>query len=211
MDAVEKWMKISDKDGEILVHMAREAIEKYIQEELIMEPPSGLNKGLYENMGVFVTLKNSTPNGPELRGCIGHPLPDKPLVEAIIDSAISAASKDPRFEKVTLDELYNIIVEVSVLTPPERISVSSPEEYIDHIKIGVDGLIVRWKYGSGLLLPQVPIEQGWGIEEFLNHTCLKAGVTSDHWRNSDIDIYKFKGIVFDEITPRGKVFRRNLV
>lgn len=204
-------MKISDKDGEILVNLARESIEKYIQEGFTIKPPIGLNKDFYLKMGVFVTLNNLTSNGHELRGCIGHPLPDEPLVKAIIDSAISAASMDPRFEKVTLDELDNIIIEVSVLTPPEKILVSSPEEYVNHIKIGDDGLLVRWKYGSGLLLPQVPVEQGWGIEEFLNYICIKAGAPSDYWRNSDMDIYKFKGIVFNEITPKGNVVRRNLV
>lgn len=204
-------MKISEKDGEILVQIARESIEKYVLENIIIKPPTGLNKKFYEKMGVFVTLNILTISGQKLRGCIGHPFPDNPLIESLIDSAISAATNDPRFVKVTVDELDNIIVEVSILTPPELISVSSPEEYVNHIKLGEDGLIVRWQYGSGLLLPQVPIEQGWKAEEFLNNACLKAGATSDHWRYLDTDIYKFKGVVFDETSPRGKVIRRNLL
>ncbi len=204
-------MKISNKDGEILVHIARESIERCILENIIINPPIGLNKKFYEKKGVFVTLNRVTSSGKELRGCIGYPLPEKPLIESLIDSAISAATKDLRFEKVRIDELNNIILEVSVLTPPKKISVSSPEEYVNHITIGKDGLIIRWKYGSGLLLPQVPIEQGWGIEEFLSYACLKAGAISDYWRYSNIDIYKFNCVIFDETSPRGKIIRRKVL
>ena len=203
-------MDISDKDGEILVRLARESIEKYVREKLIIKPPLGLTKEFYQKMGIFVTLNTLTTRGRELRGCIGYPLPEKPLLEALIDSAISASSNDPRFEKIYPDELENIVVEISVLTPPEHITVSSPEEYCNHIKVGEDGLIVRWRYGSGLLLPQVPIEQGWEVEDFLRHTCIKAGATPDHWRSPDTDIYKFKAIVFEETSPRGSIVRREL-
>ena len=203
-------MEISDKNGEILVRLAREAIEKYVNEKLIIEPSKGLDPEFYNKMGVFVTLNAQTVSGSELRGCIGHPLPEKPLVEALLDSAISAAVNDPRFDEVTSDELDNLVVEISVLTPPESIKVSSQEEYRSQIKVGEDGLIVRWQYGSGLLLPQVPVEQGWEVEDFLSHSCLKAGAPPDLWRSSKADIYKFKAIVFDEISPRGDVLRRKL-
>ena len=204
-------MDISDKNGEVLIRLAREAVEKQVKEKLIIEPPNGLDPEFYQKMGVFVTLNAQTQSGLELRGCIGHPFPEKPLVKALIDSAISAAINDPRFNEVTSDELDNLIVEISVLTPPEHIKVSSPEEYRNQIKVGEDGLIVRWRYGSGLLLPQVPIEQGWGLDDFLRNSCLKAGAAPDLWRSPEVDIYKFKAIVFDEISPRGDVLRRRLV
>ena len=104
----------------------------------------------------------------------------------------------------------NLVIEISILTPPEIIKVSSQEEYRNQIKVGEDGLIVKWQYGSGLLLPQVPTEQGWEVEEFLTHSCLKAGAPSDLWRSSNIDIYKFQAIIFDEVSPGGDVLRRKL-
>ncbi|MFQ6134903.1 MAG: TIGR00296 family protein, partial [Nitrososphaerales archaeon] len=164
----------------------------------------------YQKMGVFVTLNTASPTGRELRGCIGHPLPERPLVDALIDAAICSAARDPRFPRISPEELEDLVVEVSILTPPERISVSSPKEYCNHIQVGEDGLIVRWRFGSGLLLPQVPVEYGWGPEDFLCHTCMKAGATPDHWLTPDAEIYKFKAIVFDETTPRGRVVRRRL-
>ena len=203
-------MDISDKNGEFLVRLAREAIEKHVNEKLIIEPPNDVYPEFYQKMGVFVTLNAQTQSGLELRGCMGHPLPEKPLVEALIDSAISAAVSDPRFKEVTPDELDNLVVEISVLTPPKRIEVDSPEEYRNQIKVGEDGLIVRWQYGSGLLLPQVPVEQGWELDDFLSHSCLKAGAAPDFWVSPEADIYKFKAIVFDEISPGGDVLRRKL-
>ncbi|MDP6641417.1 MAG: TIGR00296 family protein [Nitrososphaerales archaeon] len=203
-------MEISDKNGEVLVKLGREAIEKYVKEKLIIEPLKGLDPELYNKMGVFVTLNAQIQSGHKLRGCIGHPLPEKPLVEALLDSAIAAAVSDPRFDEVTSDELDNLVIEISILTPPEIIKVSSQEEYRNQIKVGEDGLIVKWQYGSGLLLPQVPTEQGWEVEEFLTHSCLKAGAPSDLWRSSNIDIYKFQAIIFDEVSPGGDVLRRKL-
>ena len=158
------------------------------------------------NSGVFVTLNN--PEG--LRGCIGYPLPDKKLYNALIDSSISAATEDPRFPSVNSNELEKITFEVSVLTPPIEIKVNDPLDYPSKIKVGRDGLIIKSGFNSGLLLPQVPKEYGWNEEQFLDHTCEKAGVPKEYWKEKETKIFKFEGIVFKEEEPFGKIVRVDL-
>lgn len=158
--------------------------------------------------GVFVTL-NRYP-GKELRGCIGFPEPIMELKKAIPEAAISAATKDPRFPKVTVEEMDDIIIDVTVLTPPEKIRYESPEELPSLINIGEDGLIARKGFMSGLLLPQVPVEWGWNAEEFLSHTCLKAGMTPDEWKRGTVSFEKFSGRVFGEKSPRGEIVEEEL-
>jgi hypothetical protein len=196
---------ITLEEGKILVGLARRTVEDYVGEGKVPPVPKE-PRSLREKRGVFVTL---TKKG-ELRGCIGHPLPTTPLAEAVIDSAVSSATKDPRFPPVKPDELSEIEVEVSVLTKPEVIRVKHPREYPEHIKIGRDGLILEWGGYAGLLLPQVPVEWGWDAEEFLSHTCMKAGLTPDCWLNKDVRIQKFSAQVFKEKTPRGEVEERAL-
>jgi uncharacterized protein (TIGR00296 family) len=134
-------------------------------------------------------------------------MPDKKLSRAIVDGAIAAATEDPRFSPVTMKELDSIVFEVTVLTPPVEIDVSDPMEYLSKIKVGRDGLIIRHSFSSGLLLPQVPVEYGWNVEEFLQHTCEKAGLVRDTWKNESVKIEKFEGIIFKEETPNGIVVR----
>lgn len=203
-------MDISDEEGSLLVRMAREAIENYVKDRKRIEPPKGLPEKFYGKSGVFVTISKHEYGEKQLRGCIGFPYPDRPLVDAVIDSAIAAAVEDPRFEPLSSTELNDIIIEVSVLTPPERISVRSPMEYPSKIKIGEDGLIFRSIWSSGLLLPQVPIEYKWDAEEFLSHTCMKAGATPDSWLRPHVEIYKFQAVIFEELEPRGRVARKKL-
>ncbi len=212
MDTVLPPVEITKEEGDMLVRLAREAIEKHLKEKLTIKTPVEWDEKFYRKMGVFVTLNthNHLGVGGELRGCIGQPLPERPLLEALIDSAISSAVHDPRFEKVTSEELDSLVVEVSVLTPPQLITVKTPNEYCNHIHIGEDGLIVRWSFGSGLLLPQVAVEYDWSAEDFLCHCCLKAGATPDHWLTQDAQIYKFQALVFDETEPHGEVVRRTL-
>ena len=205
-------VEITDEEGTMLVRLAREAIEKHLNEKRTIKTPAGLDEKFYRKMGVFVTLNthNHLGVGGELRGCIGQPLPERPLLEALIDAAISSAVHDPRFEKVKPKELDNLVVEISVLTPPQLITVKSPNEYCNHIHIGEDGLIIRWSFGAGLLLPQVAVEYDWSTEDFLCHCCMKAGATPDHWLTQDAQIYKFQALVFDETEPHGQVVRRTL-
>lgn len=200
--------KLTKDEGAYLVSLARKAISAYLKngKKVTPEREGGV---LGEERGVFVTLE--TFPGKELRGCIGYPLPIKPLSLAVVDNAINAATEDPRFPPVKQEELGSIIIEVSVLTVPEEIIVEKPLDYIKKIKIGEDGLIVRYGYSSGLLLPQVPVEWGWSPREFLSQTCKKAGLPSDMWLSANISISKFQAMVFSEKEPNGPVIRKKLI
>ena len=132
------------------------------------------------------------------------------MVEAIIDSAVSAATRDPRFYPLSAGELGGVVFEVSVLTPPEPVQVENPKEYLGKIKVGEDGLIVEKGGYKGLLLPQVPVEWSWCEEEFLCQCCVKAGLPPDSWLTKGTKIYKFQAIVFEEETPEGEVKRVKL-
>jgi uncharacterized protein (TIGR00296 family) len=137
-------------------------------------------------------------------------LPDIPLVEATIDSAIDSCSQDPRFSPVKPAELERIVVEVSVLTPPELITVDDPKKYPMRIKVGVHGLLVERGWNRGLLLPQVPVEWGWNEEEFLGQCCVKAGLPPSEWLKKTTKIFKFEGLVFQELEPKAGIVKRDL-
>jgi uncharacterized protein (TIGR00296 family) len=198
------------EEGKFLINLARNTVKQYLETGKAPKPPNETPKKLFAHCGVFVTI-NSLRNGEkELRGCIGYPYPTSPLVEAVIDNAVNAATEDPRFEPLSPAELDKVVFEVSVLTPPEPVEVKNPKEYLSKIKVGEDGLIVERGPYKGLLLPQVPVEWGWCEEEFLCQCCMKAGLPPDTWLTKDAKIYKFKAIVFDEETPCGEVKRLNL-
>ena len=198
-----KDTQLSDSDGVVLVKTARKAVTEFLSNGDRMKLESDLEEKFSFNSGVFVTLNN--PDG--LRGCIGFPMPKKKLSHAIIEGAIAAATEDPRFSPVKTNELNDIVFEVTVLTPPVEIDVSDPMEYLEKIKVGRDGLIIRHSFSSGLLLPQVPVEYSWSTEEFLQHTCEKAGLEKDAWKNKKVKIEKFEGIIFKEETPNGTIVR----
>jgi len=191
------------KKGEFLVRLARRAIESHLKGEGISVKTD--DEELNERRGVFVTL-NTYPEH-ELRGCIGFPEPILPLIQATVKSAISAATQDPRFPPVKLEELENIVVEVSVLTKPELIIVKNPREYLGKIEIGKHGLIVEKGFRRGLLLPQVPVEQGWDKEEFLCYTCMKAGLPPDCWFDEGTRLYRFSAEIFKEEIPKGRIVK----
>lgn len=197
---------ISDHDGETLVRTARESVTKYLKTGQKMTPPDEIRSRFSFNSGVFVTLNK----GEDLRGCIGFPTPDRTLYQSLLDASIASATEDPRFPPVSYDELSKISFEVTVLTPPAVIKVQNPSEYPSTIKVGRDGLVVRCEFGSGLLLPQVPVEYGWNEEEFLSHTCQKAGAPRDCWKQKSTVILRFEGIVFKETAPNGSIVRVNL-
>jgi hypothetical protein len=198
-----KDTQLSDSDGVVLVKTARKAVTEFLSNGDRMKLELDLEEKFSFNSGVFVTLNN--PDG--LRGCIGFPMPEKKLSHAIIEGAIAAATEDPRFPSVKTNELNDIVFEVTVLTPPVEIDVSDPTEYLEKIKVGRDGLIIKHSFSSGLLLPQVPVEYGWNVEEFLQHTCEKAGLARDTWKNESVKIEKFEGIIFKEETPNGVIVR----
>lgn len=197
---------ISDSEGAELVRLARKAVEKYLQESIVIQP----DKDSQESAGVFVTLSHLTRNKKEdLRGCIGFALPEKKLHQSVIEAAIASAIEDPRFPPVDKHELDGLIFEVSVLSPPEEIKCK-PANYKREIRIGRDGLILRWQYGSGLLLPQVPVELKWDVNEYLANICSKAGVPPDAWLKPSSKLYKFQATVYKEVKPRGMIERIKL-
>ena len=200
------YHKITKEDGIILVKTARNIVKEFLKTSIKPKLEKKIQDKFYFNSGIFVTLNDF--NG--LRGCIGYPLPDKKICEALIDTCIAAATEDPRFPSINIEELDSIIFELTILTPPEKITVNKPEEYLSKIKVGRDGLIVRNGFNSGLLLPQVPIEYNWTEKEFLEHTCEKAGLPRDYWRDSSTEVQKFEGIIFKEEIPNGKIIQQNL-
>ena len=199
-------MILSNYDGEILVRIARAAVTEYLKTENKIILQEEFKSKFSYNSGDFVTLSKKE----NLRGCIGFPTPVKKLYQSLVDAAIASATEDPRFPPVQYEELNDISFEITVLTIPEEVKVTNHHEYLNKIKVGRDGLIVKWEFGSGLLLPQVPVEYGWNEEEFLNHTCEKAGAPPDCWKNKSTVILRFGGIVFKETTPNGSIVRVSL-
>jgi AmmeMemoRadiSam system protein A len=176
---------VSEKDQQLLLQLARHAIQTTIQKGRRLPAVESLSPLLREKRGTFVTLWEE-----ELRGCIGFPYPVKPLAEAVQEAAVNAALQDPRFPPVRLEELPHIEIEISVLTVPKAIL---PQK----IQVGVHGLIVGRGNRSGLLLPQVAMEYQWDAQTFLEQTCVKAGLPSDAWREK-INLYAFEAQVFSE-------------
>ena len=176
---------LSEKDKKVLHHIARTVIEKACKGEKIPEFKVD-SPILKEPRGAFVTLHK---NG-QLRGCIGHIRATSPLYKTVAEMAYAAAFEDPRFPPLRADELPYIDIEISVLTPFRKIND------INEIKIGKHGLMIRKNGYSGLLLPQVPVEWKWDLNEFLEHTCLKAGLRKDAWKDKDTEIYVFSAEVF---------------
>jgi len=174
-------------DGERLVKTARKIIEDYLSGR--KTPKVGIDG----NGGVFVTLKKQG----ELRGCIGIPAPG-PLSERLKEAA-QGVTRDPRFPPLELSEMQDTTVEVSVLTKPKP--VEDPKKVV----VGKDGIIMRRGFNSGLLLPQVPVEQGWTLEEYLDYGCLKAGLPPEAWKDGTAQIFTFQAKVFKEIEPNGEV------
>lgn len=199
---------ISDEQGEYLVKLARQIIEYNLG---LKEKPTKIQDSvLNEKCGVFVTLNVHEKGAYGLRGCIGLPYPVKPLIDAVIEAAESAAFNDPRFPPIKESEMDDITIEISVLTPPEPLKIENPDDYLRNVKIGRDGLIVGKGYRRGLLLPQVPVEWGWDSQNFLTQCCIKAGLPRDEWRRPGTEVLTFQAILFKEEEPNGKVSRHNI-
>lgn len=199
---------MSPADGEAAVRIARAAIET----RLGPSPPrdaatpfrtAELAPLFDERRGVFVTLKVATDGA--LRGCIGYPLPVLPLRTALPRVAVAAAVDDPRFPPVAPHEVGGLRVEVSILTPPEPIRAPDAAGRLASVRVGRDGLIIETDETSGLLLPQVAVEEGWDAEEFLRATSVKAGLSPSSWQVPHVQLRRFQAEVFGE--PPGEVHR----
>jgi hypothetical protein len=187
---------LTEKEGNIALELSRRAIIEYLSSNRTIEADD-LPSVFYKNRGVFVTLNKRINTTKELRGCIGRPYPVMLLGDAIIISAINAATEDPRFMSVTIKEMDDIEIEVTVLTMPYKLE-GKPEELPGKIEIGRHGLIVQKGFNSGLLLPQVAEEHGFNAEEFFTQTCMKAGLTPDAWFDPDTQVCAFEGQIFSQ-------------
>jgi hypothetical protein len=204
---------LDEKSGGFLVKAAREIVEKISNEKKKIGDQRSLDDSIERNMkksggeklrmprGVFVTIK---ARSGALRGCIGfiHPTP---LWDAVQRAAACAAFGDFRFAPLTAKDLGEVVFEVSVMTEPVLVEGVSCAEWKKKIKIRRDGLIIMSGGYSGLLLPQVPVEQKWGIDEFLDNICYKAGLPADALNDSATKLMKFECQVFAEAAPNGKV------
>jgi hypothetical protein len=168
-----------------LLAFARSSIQQHLENGTtpLFSPD---DPAFQEKLGAFVTLKKHG----ELRGCIGNMMPDLPLYQTVSKMALSAALHDSRFTRLSLSELKDVKIEISVLTPYQRATV-------DKIQIGRDGVLLKLSGRSAVFLPQVAPEQGWTLNETLENLCRKAGLISDCWKQG-AEIYTFQAIIFNE-------------
>ena len=178
---------LSDQEKEFLLQLARESIITFLTSGS-KKKQKYFSENLKTPVGVFVTLHEKG----DLRGCIGYVEGVKPLQDAVMDNAISAAFSDPRFMPVGVYEVEGLDIEISVLTPLEIVEDPS------NIEVGKDGLLIKQNFNQGLLLPQVATEQNWDRDTFLQHTCFKAGLPADAWKDTETEIYNFSAIIFNE-------------
>ena len=195
LDADERYLKAAEE--QILLRLARAALESWVRDAVRVDPEDfALTPSLRERHGAFVTLRK----GDQLRGCIGYAANLEPLAWTVRDNAINAACNDPRFPEVAPDELKDIAIEISALTPGD--SPDTPFKAvrdISEIVIGRDGIFVEMPPArGGLLLPQVAVEQGWDVRQFLSATCRKAGYAPDAWMHEGVLIRRFSAQVFQE-------------
>ncbi len=178
---------LNSEEKSWLLRLARETLEAVLSGHPLPRPevPAGPLEAI---RGAFVTLKKDGA----LRGCIGHVVGHEPLWRSVQDNAVAAALRDPRFPPVTARELPALLIEISALTP------LIPVRDVSEIVVGRDGLIMERGPFRGLLLPQVPVEWGWDLPEFLDHTCRKAGLPPGCWHDPETRIQRFEAEVFSE-------------
>lgn len=180
--------QLNKSEQDFLLHLARATIVTHLQNQplpAILDVPEG---PLRETCGAFVTLTRNL----HLRGCIGYTTSNKPLYATVMDCAISAATEDPRFPHLDLEELPQTKIEISVLSPFWEI------QDIDQIEVGTHGLLITRGKQRGLLLPQVAREHRFDRGKFLEQTCLKAGLSPQAWKESETQIKLFTALVFSE-------------
>lgn len=178
---------LNEQQQDKLLQVARQSLKAAVAGA---NPPdlSTEDADLQKVQGAFVTLKR---NG-ELRGCIGHIEGQFPLIETVARMAQAAALEDPRFPPVTEQELPGLSIEISVMSPLEEVTD------VEEIEVGRHGLCISRGMNRGLLLPQVPGEWGWDREQFLSHTCQKASLPPDAWKDEGTTIECFSAEVFGE-------------
>ncbi|MDM7273435.1 AmmeMemoRadiSam system protein A [Sulfurihydrogenibium azorense] len=187
---------ISEEEGKFLLKLARKSIEYYLTYRSIL--PIDERDIPFDNLkrkgASFVTIETKYGN---LRGCIGSIIPYRPLYEDVIHNAVSAAVSDPRFPPLTLEELPNVKIKVSVLTYPKPLIYKDWKDLLEKLKPFEDGVIIKYKNHSATFLPDV-WEDIPEKELFLSHLCLKAGLPPDFWKTGLSEVYTYKTILFSE-------------
>ena len=176
---------LSEEEKRFIKELVRWSIRSVFDGPENLRPVCTSEK-LASRLGAFVTLKK----GGRLRGCIGHIVGDAPLFETLVNMARAAAMKDPRFPPLARAELDDIEVEISILSPLQK--VTDPTT----VEPGRHGLLIKRHWSSGLLLPQVAVEWGWDRETFLAQTCRKAGLPGDCWKDPETELFWFEAEVF---------------
>jgi AmmeMemoRadiSam system protein A len=186
--------KLTEKEGLYLLDVARKTIEKRLfdRAEQNLED-SALSPKYLEKRGTFVTL-NKDGN---LRGCIGHILPQEALIDGIRENAINAAFRDPRFNPLSKEEWDRIQIEISILTEPRPLEYSDVDDLLKKLRPGVDGVILKKGYLQATFLPQV-WDQLPDKEEFLTHLCVKAGLDAYAWKKEKLEIMTYQVQAFEE-------------
>jgi AmmeMemoRadiSam system protein A len=177
---------LTEREKQILLNTVRESIRARLFGTKMEMPPT--TPTLQQKSGAFVTLHKKG----KLRGCIGYVLAYKSLIDTVREMAEAAAFNDPRFPALSPEELKDLHIEISVLSPLQ--TIHKPDE----IHVGVHGIIIHQGSRSGLLLPQVATEYNWDRETFLNQTCRKAGLPGDCWKQPGTKIEIFSAVIFDE-------------
>jgi AmmeMemoRadiSam system protein A len=181
---------LNKNEQQALIKIARDTLRLYLNKQQVPALTAyPLTPALQKECGAFVTLKNK--NNGELRGCIGYIYGAKALREAVRDCTVEAATRDQRFAPLQSGEEQTVQIEISVLTPPQKIDT------IKAIEIGKHGLIISKGMHRGVLLPQVPVEWGWNRADFLNAVCQKAGLPEGAWKEG-AELYIFTAQVFRE-------------
>jgi AmmeMemoRadiSam system protein B/AmmeMemoRadiSam system protein A len=175
-----------------LLALARKSVEHAVREGKLYEADASSSELLNQERGAFVTLKEVG----ELRGCIGYTSSLKPLYLTVRDTATYAALRDPRFSPVSASELPKLEYEISVLSPLRRVLD------VRQIKVGQHGLLMKDDTHEGILLPQVPVEEKWDRQKFLEETCAKAGMRAGCWKDESTDIFQFTAVVFGDTTSQ---------
>jgi len=186
--------KLTDKEGKILLSIARNTIEQRLFGQKEKRPDGAdLSRKFSERRGTFVTL--TLHEG--LRGCIGHIIPQETLLEGVRLNAINAAFRDPRFPPLSKKEWENVKIEVSILTEPKELVYSDGEDLLNKLRPGLDGVIIKKGHRQATFLPQV-WEQLPDKKEFLIHLCMKAGLDEFAWKDERLEVSIYQVQAFEE-------------
>ncbi|MFO7599567.1 MAG: AmmeMemoRadiSam system protein A [Candidatus Desulfacyla sp.] len=185
--------ELTEEQGKYLLGVARKTIQGALSGESRKGEDAHLPAVFNQPRGTFVTLTI----GGNLRGCIGHIIPQESLIEGIRINAVNAAFKDPRFRPLDKEEWKRVKIEISILTEPKPLPYSDADDLLKKLRPGIDGVIIKKGYHQSTFLPQV-WDQLPRKEEFLNHLCLKAGLDGNEWKKGGLEVTTYQVQAFEE-------------